>query len=162
MIFIFIQFLFSSKKLRPWTTNAAATTTTASSITTTPTTTIQPRTTTPNESKWLVGGSLIPFHLQHQPHQPPTSHYDSLGALSPSTCDASHINPQRVILTRWGLSLPLHLQRQPQWPPTSHCDSGIWDNRVNYLRRRHHFTHLCQQPHFSHRCWRRWLIRFMQ
>src|SRR5271168_1594716 len=92
-------------------------------------------------------GLSLPLHLRRQPHQPPTSHYDSLGALSPpppatpatstpneslrlvggslspSTCDASHINPQRVILTRWGLSLPLHLQRQPHQAPTSHYDS---------------------------------------
>src|SRR5271168_4260810 len=69
-----------------------------------------PATSTLNESLRLVGGSL-----------------------SPSTCDASHINPQRVILSRWGLSLPfhlrrrphhpLHLRRQPHQPPTSHYDS---------------------------------------
>src|SRR5271168_1047924 len=79
-------------------------------------------------------GLSLPLHLRHQPHQAPTSHYDSLGALSPpppatpatytpSTCDASHIKPQRVITTRWGLSLPLHLRRQPHQPPTSHYDS---------------------------------------
>src|SRR5271168_5276461 len=102
-------------------------------------------------------GLSLPLHLRRQPHQPPTSQNDSLGALSPpppatlatstlneslrlvegslspSTCDASHINPQRVILTRWGLSLPLHLRprphqplhlrRQPHQPPTSHYDS---------------------------------------
>src|SRR5271168_2514362 len=45
-------------------------------------------------------GLSLPLHLRRRPHQPSTSHYDSLGALSPpSTCDASHINPQRVILT---------------------------------------------------------------
>src|SRR5271168_3735998 len=59
-----------------------------------------PALTTPNESLRLVGGS-------------PT----------PSTCDASHIDPQQVITTRWGVSLPLHLRRQPQRPPTSHFDS---------------------------------------
>src|SRR5271168_4321056 len=125
---------------------------------------------TPNESLQLVGGSLSPstcdashiepqrvittrwglslsLHLRRQPHRPPMSHCDLLGALpplppampatptpneslrlvggslSPSTCDTSHINPQRVILTRWGLSLPLHLRRQPHQPPMSHCDS---------------------------------------
>src|SRR5271168_309014 len=45
---------------------------------------------TPNKSLRLVGGS-------------PT----------PSTCNASPNDPQRVITTRWGLSLPFHLQRQP-------------------------------------------------
>src|SRR5271168_4650201 len=59
-----------------------------------------PATSTPNESLRRVGGSL-----------------------SPSTCDASHIKPQRVITTRWGLSLPLHLRCQPHQPPTSHYDS---------------------------------------
>src|SRR5271168_1496583 len=129
-----------------------------------------PATSTPNESLRLIGGSLslstcdashinpqqvimtrwglsLPLHLRRQPHQPPTSHFDSLGPLSPpppatpatstlneslrlvggslssSTCDASHINPQRVILTRWGLSLPLHLRRRPHQPSTSHYDS---------------------------------------
>src|ERR1700678_4443532 len=105
-----------------------------------------PATSTPNESLRLVGGSLS-LHLRRPPHQPPTSHFDSLGplsppppatpatsslneslrlvggSLSPSTCDASHINPQRVILTRWGRSLPLHLRRRPHQPSTSHFDS---------------------------------------
>src|ERR1700678_3265105 len=56
--------------------------------------------TTPNESLRLVGGSL-----------------------SPSTCDASSNNAQRVITTRWRLSLPLRLRRQLQQRPTSHYDS---------------------------------------
>src|ERR1700678_1552519 len=65
-----------------------------------------PATSTPNESLRLVGGSPTPstcnashtdfqqvittrwglslsLHLRCQPHQPPTSHYDSWGALSP-------------------------------------------------------------------------------
>src|ERR1700678_4532644 len=37
--------------------------------------------------------------------------------------DRKLINPQRVILTRWGPSLPFHLRRQPHQPPTSHFDS---------------------------------------
>src|SRR5271168_1319407 len=55
-----------------------------------------PATSTLNESLRLVGGSL-----------------------SPSTCDASHINPQQVLLTLWGLSLPIQLRRHPHLlPPT--------------------------------------------
>src|SRR5271168_4497809 len=74
--------------------------------------------------------------------RPPTSHYDSLGALSPpppatpattipntsfrlagaslspSSCNASHIDSQQVITTRWGLSRPLHLRHQPHRPPS--------------------------------------------
>src|SRR5271168_4003045 len=45
------------------------------------------------------------------------------GSLSPSACDASSNNAQRVIMTRWRLSLPLRLRRQLQRPPTSHYDS---------------------------------------
>src|SRR5271155_716038 len=59
-----------------------------------------PAPTTPNKSLQLVGGTL-----------------------SPSTCDASSNDPQRVITTRWRLSLPLHLRRQLQQCPTSHYDS---------------------------------------
>src|ERR1700678_2906509 len=92
-------------------------------------------------------GLSLPLRLRRQLQRRPTSHYDSLeahsppppatpaptmpneslrlveGSLSPSACDASSNNPQRVITTRWRLSLPLHLQRQPHRPPTSHCDS---------------------------------------
>src|SRR5271155_5524867 len=77
----------------------------------------------------------------------PTSHFDSLEALSPpppatpapttpneslrlvggslppSACDASSNTAQRVIMTRWRHSLPLHLRRQLQRPPMSHYDS---------------------------------------
>src|ERR1700678_2062116 len=106
-----------------------------------------PATSTPNKSLRLVGASLslstcdtshikpqrvittrwglsLALHLRRQPHQAPTSHYNSLGALSPpppatpatstpneslrlvggslspSTCDASPNDPQRVIATR--------------------------------------------------------------
>src|ERR1700678_1298358 len=54
---------------------------------------------TPNELLRLVGGS-------------PT----------PSTCNASPNDPQRVITTCWGLFHPFHLQCQPHRPPTSHYD----------------------------------------
>ena len=40
------------------------------------------------------------------------------GSVSPSTCNASHNDPQRVITTCWGLSLPLHLRCQPHRPPS--------------------------------------------
>src|ERR1700678_655223 len=129
-----------------------------------------PAPTTPNESLQLVGGSLfpstcdassndpqrvirtrwrltLPLRLRHQLQQRPTSHYDSLEALSPPppatqapttpneslqlvrgsrspcTCDASSNDPQRVITTCWRLTLPLHLRRQLQRPSTSHYDS---------------------------------------
>src|SRR5271168_2697792 len=118
-----------------------------------------PAATTPNESLRTRWGSLSPstcdassnnaqqvittcwrlslhLRLQHQLQRPPTSHYNSLealsppppatpapttpnkslrlvgGSLSPSGCDASSNNAQRVIMTRWRLTLPLRLRRQ--------------------------------------------------
>src|ERR1700678_2919968 len=120
-----------------------------------------PAPTTPNESLQLVGGSLfpstcdassndpqrvittrwrlsLPLRLRHQLQQRPTSHYDSLealsppppatpapttankllglvgGSLSPSACDTSSNDPQQVITTRWRVSVPLCLRRQLQ------------------------------------------------
>src|SRR5271168_4666370 len=91
-------------------------------------------------------GLSLPLHLRRQLQRRPTSHYDSLealspppsatpapttpneslrlvgGPLSPAACDASSNNAQRVIMTRWRLSLPLRLRRQLQRPPTSHYD----------------------------------------
>src|SRR5271155_4641585 len=89
----------------------------------------------------------LPLHLRRQLQRPPTSHYDSLealsppppatpapttpneslqlvgGSLSPFACDASSNNAQRVIMTRWRHSLPLPLRRQLQQRPTSHYNS---------------------------------------
>ena len=48
-------------------------------------------------TRWRIS---LPLHLWCQPQRPPTSHYDSLGALS-----------------------PLPPERQPRRPPTSHYNS---------------------------------------
>src|ERR1700678_4422391 len=82
-----------------------------------------PATPTPNESLRLVGGSPTPSTCNAS-HTDPQRVITTCGnSPTPSTCNASHTDPQRVILTCWGLSIPLHLRCQPHRPPTSHFDS---------------------------------------
>src|ERR1700678_1952464 len=63
------------------------------------------------------GGFLSSFFSSQRTPTTTTSHVGS------SLSSASIVDPQRVIMTRLGLSLPPPLHRRPQRPPTSHYAS---------------------------------------